>query len=147
MCSIRECTPTSPTTANAFPDIFEALLEQRTTGCDKENSLWDVGLAWDARADAVRFVQEELAVAESRLRILVNRNLDGVDVPMAPALTGTEPSDKLTIRSASSGNGRCNALASSHGACIHRFPLLHPGNRSSDREGGLIKINAAARLP
>src|SRR5882672_5121890 len=26
---------------------------------------------------------------------------------------------RITILSASSGNGRCNALASSHGACIH----------------------------
>ena len=40
-------------------------------------------------------VQEELAVAKSGLRVLIDSDLDGVDVPMAPALAGTKPPDKL----------------------------------------------------
>jgi hypothetical protein len=36
-------------------------------------------------ADAVRLVEEELPIAESRLRILIDRDLDGLDVHPAPA--------------------------------------------------------------
>ncbi|MBC9980103.1 hypothetical protein HA482_18015 [Bradyrhizobium sp. INPA_01384B] len=40
-----------------------------------------------ARPDAVRLVEEELPIAKSRFRVLINRDLDGLDVRAAPTFS------------------------------------------------------------
>ncbi|PDT57375.1 hypothetical protein CO678_33515 [Bradyrhizobium diazoefficiens] len=41
-------------------------------------------------ADAVRLVEEEIPIAESRLRVLIDRDLDGLDVHPAPAFVARQ---------------------------------------------------------